>query len=141
MLKKLFAFLAAGALMSGSFAAYAADNVEVYHNGEKKDFAISVEMIDGTTLVPIRTIFEMFNYKVEWDSMRQRIRTTTAIGKLTIGIGSVLVSQNDYQAYVLSTYPRLINGTTMIPIEFASEATDSSIQYTESSNSLVINSN
>ena len=126
-------------MFSAAGSVFAADGVEVYYNGEKKDFTVRAEQIDGTTLVPIRAVFELFNYKVEWDNMRQRIKTTTALGKLTIGIGSVLVSQNDYQAYVLSTYPRLIDGVTMIPIEFAAAATESSIQYTESSNSLVIN--
>lgn len=142
MLKKMRILFITAALMIGCIPRVsAADNVEVYFNGEKKDFTVSVEQIDDAVLVPIRAIFELFNYKVEWNSMRQRITTTTAIGKLNIGIGSVLVSQNDYQAYVLSTYPRLINGTTMIPIDFASAATEASIQYAESSNSLVINAN
>lgn len=138
---KICAFICAAAMaLTMSCGVFAAENAEVFLNGEKQNFTVNVEEIDDTVFVPIRPIFELFNYKIEWDGMRQRIRTTTAIGKLTIQIGSVLVSQNDYQAYVLSKYPRLLDGTTMIPIDFASAATESSVQYTKSSNSLLINS-
>lgn len=141
MLRKISALVCAGAIASGMMSGtYAAENAEVYFNGEKQSFTVNAEEIDGTVFVPIRPVFELFNYKIEWDGMRKRIRTTTAIGKLTIQIGSVLVSQNDYQAYVISAYPRLLDGTTMIPIDFASAATESSIQFTENNNSIVINS-
>ena len=120
--------------------AAAKDNVEVYLNSINQNMSLSVYEIDGTVLVPIRPIFELFNFKVEWDNMRQRITTTTALGKLKIQIGSILVSKNDYQAHLLSTYPRLINGTTVVPIEFVSECTDSSIRYVASNNAIVINS-
>ena len=69
ILKRLLSLLIAGALMlSAAGSVFAADGVEVYYNGEKKDFTVRVEQIDGTTLVPIRAVFELFNYKVEWDN-------------------------------------------------------------------------
>jgi hypothetical protein len=125
------------------FNSYAAvwENVEVVMNGTKQDFTITVTEVGGHIMVPIRPVFEMFNFKVHWNNMRQRINTTTALGSLIIDIGSVFVCQNDYQAYVLSTYPRIYKGSTMIPLDFAADATDTSIQFVETSNSLVVNEN
>jgi len=118
----------------------AKDNVDVYLNSTNQNIKVSVYEIDGTVLVPIRPIFELFHYKIEWDNMRQRITTTTALGSMKIQIGSILVSKNDYQAHTLSTYPRILNGMSVIPIEFAAECTDSNIRYVESSNAVIINS-
>lgn len=41
------------------------------------DMPISIEIIDGNTYVPLRTVCEAFNMKVNWDSDKQRIDIST----------------------------------------------------------------
>ena len=140
MKKITAALLAALMLVSSVPLVYAEEVTAVYLDGEKQ-FDVEVIVVNGTVMVPIRPIFELFRFKLEWDELRKRINTTTALGKLIIGIDSVLVSQGDYQAYVLSTPPRLYHDRTYIPIDFAAACTDVNIQYAENIKSLVINSN
>lgn len=138
-MKKIVAGLAAAMIFAAAPAAFAGDDTGVYLNGEKQDLSVPVYEIDGNIMVPIRPIFELAHYKVEWDGMRQRISTTTMLGSLQIQIGSTLVAQNGNQPYLLSAYPRIYNGTTMIPIDFASAATGFTIQYSAASDALFIN--
>ncbi|MDD6484254.1 MAG: copper amine oxidase N-terminal domain-containing protein [Clostridiales bacterium] len=138
-MKKAAAVLAAAAIFAAAHTALAGDTASVYLNGVKQDLSVPVYEIDGNTMVPIRPIFELAHYKVEWDEMRRRISTTTMLGSLKIQIGSTLVAQNGNQPYLLSTYPRIYNGTTMIPMDFASAATGYTIQYSAASDALFIN--
>jgi len=144
MLKRITVFFIAAILammpITNAFAAYDG-YADVYLDGVKQNYTVYYERIDGTVMVPIRPIFEAFHFKLDWDAGRQRINVTTAIGKLIIQIGSHVVSQNGYNAYQMSTYARIENGQTLIPIEFAAACTGASVQYVESNNSVVITSN
>ncbi len=139
-IKLKFAAVAFIAVILFTANAFAADNTEVYFNGEKQPFTVTVYTIDDIQMIPMRPIFELFNYKVDWNNKHRTITTSTVLGKMRLGIGSVFVCLNDYQAYVLKTYPRIYNGNTMVPLEFAAECTEAAIQYNESNNSLVITS-
>ena len=139
-IKLKFAAVAFITIMLFAANTFAADNAEVYFNGVKQPFTVTVYTIDDVQMISMRPVFELFNYKVEWNNKHRMITTNTSLGKMRLGIGSVFVCLNDYQAYVLKTYPRIYNGSTMVPIEFAAECTESGIQYNESNNSLVITS-
>ena len=74
----------------------------------------------GTTLVPIRVVSENLGASVKWDRVTQSItivQGTTEI-KLQIGDRKVWVNGNMEE---LAIAPRLIKGTTMVPIRFISE--------------------
>lgn len=141
-MKKIISACLAAAIsltcVSAAFANGIFENTEVYLNGEKQAETMTVTQIDGSTLVPIRPIWNLFNLKLEWDGMRKRITSSTALGKTIIGIGSVMTSVNGNQAYVATTYPRIFGGSTMIPIDLAESCTGAQIKYVESNNSLVI---
>ena len=138
-MKKIIAILTA-ALLAGNMSAYAADNAAVYVDGERQDFTVRAEQIDGTVIIPIRPIFERFNYSLEWDGMRKRVTATTAIGNIIFGLGVNIAAKNGNSPYVMKTYPRLLNGQTMIPIDFAADCVGKTIQYIDSTESLMINS-
>lgn len=138
-MKKLTAFIICLSLALGSTAS-ALSNTAVYYNGDKQNDTINVLEIDDTVLIAMRPIWDLAGYKLTWDGMRQRITTATCIGKLKIQIGSKLVSINPdvCEAKLLMTYPRIYEGQTMIPIDFAAECIDASIQYSDKNNTLTI---
>ncbi len=138
-MKKIISLLICIAALTGS-SAYASSNTELYFNGERKAETINVLQIDGNVFVPIRPVWDAAGLKLTWDGMRKRITTTTAIGKLKIQIGSNLVSVNPsvYEAKLISAYPRIYEGATMIPIDFAAECVGAAIQYSENNNAVMI---
>ncbi len=120
---------------------FAKDGAEVFIDGVDAGFAVQVLSIDNTILVPVRPIFEAMNLKVEWDNKRQRITSGTALGNTVFGIGTTLASVGDYQPHILTTYPRIFNGQTLIPIDFAGECVSAGITYMPSNNTVIISRN
>ena len=109
--------------MLSGVSAFAASDVAVYLNGDKQDFTIRYEVVEGHALVPMRAMLEMFGYTVVWDSWNKWVYCTSSQGKFLISMGLGTAMNNGYGSpYVMSTYPRLLGGATMIPKDFACSA-------------------
>lgn len=103
-------------------------------NGVQTTLAVPPTIVEGKTLVPVRFISEAFGAKVNWDQKEQRIelifgyledgsytkKVTLWIGKKTAqaDYGSKLPA---YRDYTLDVAPKIISGTTMVPIRFLSD--------------------
>lgn len=102
--------------------------MDITLNGNKIDFAQAPIIENGTTLVPMRAILEALGANVEWNSANQSVTAK-------IGIESVQLTIGSKAAYVgttltmLNTAPRLVNGTTMIPLRFLSESFGCTVAY------------
>lgn len=141
-MKKLTAIITAAALMLSGASAFAATDVGVYRDGVKQDFTIRVEEIDGYTLVPMRSLLEMFGFTVQWDEWNKWIYCTSVEGKYLLSLGLGTAMNNGYGTpVVMSTYPRLLDGTTMIPKDFAERLTGTAMQFNTDTNSLMILTN
>ena len=141
-MKKIIAILMALTIMLSGVSAFAASDVAVYLNGDKQDFTIRYEVVEGHALVPMRAILEMVGYTVVWDSWNKWIYCTSAQGKFLLSLGLGTAMNNGYGSpYVMSTYPRLLGGTTMIPKDFAEYLTGLTMTYNEDANSLMILTN
>lgn len=141
-MKKIVAILMAMTLLLSGVSAFAADNVAVYYNGDKQDFTIRYEVVDGHEIVPMRAILEMFGYTVVWDDWNKWVYCTSAQGKYLISMGLATAMNNGYGSpVVMSTYPRLLGGATMIPKDFAELLTDTKMTYNADANSLMVLTN
>ncbi len=103
-------------------------------NGVQTTLAVPPTIVEGKTLVPVRFISEAFGAKVSWDQKEQKIelvfgqledgsytkKVTLWIGKKTAqaDYGSKLPA---YREYTLDVAPKIISGTTMVPIRFLSD--------------------
>lgn len=95
-------------------------------------------LAEETAFVPMRLIFEALGAHVEWD---QASETATAIKdgtQISLRVGSVEAAINDV-AVVLDVAPRLINGKTMVPLRFVSEALGAQVQWKEETRTIIIN--
>lgn len=115
-MKKLCSFLLALLLLTT-----AAGAVDLYVDTTKVETDTPPTVVDGRTLVPVRAIFEAIGATVTWDAA-----ANTATGVR----GDVIVSiQIDNTTAYVNGEPRtldvpaqLINGRTMVPARFISEA-------------------
>ncbi len=143
-MKKICIMLAVIAAMSSNAYAEnvskAYENVIVIKDGVTQDYTVSVLEEDGCTLAPMRTVFDLMHAKLTWDGMRKQIRTSV-MGNIILSIGSpyVMVGGNNGTAnYVMETYPRIYNDSTMVPLKFLQDALNIKINYAQNSNSLVL---
>lgn len=104
------------------------DWITVVVNGDYMIFEQPPKVIDGTTLVPMRAIFEKLGASVVW---RASDRTITAkkgktaiwlqLGNANAKVGTV--------ARKLEAAPRTVNGSTMVPLRFVSEALGAGVKW------------
>ena len=115
-------------------------SVRVYYNGTPISFNTygqNPEIVDGRTLVPLRSIFEAMGVEVEWDN-----DTRTAVASrdgltIKIQIGSDKMYKNN-EAVPVDVPAQIINGRTMVPVRVISEALGADVVWDGSSNSALI---
>jgi len=82
----------------------------------------------GTTLVPLRIIGENLGATLEWDGPSQTVTITKGVAEIKLIINSKRVSVNNVKQELLAA-PKLIKGTTMVPIRFISENLDGEVDW------------
>ena len=125
-MKKLLSLLLTLMLMTTVAGA-----VDLYVDTEKVETDTPPTVVDGRTLVPVRAIFEAIGATVTWDA---DTRTATGIR------GDVIVSvQIDNTTACVNGEPRtldvpaqIINGRTMVPARFISEAMGCDVSWDQS---------
>ncbi|NTW06100.1 MAG: copper amine oxidase N-terminal domain-containing protein [Peptococcaceae bacterium] len=94
-------------------------NVEL--NGKLLNFDVPPVMELGRVLVPLRVIFEALGAAVSWDEATQTISATKSGVTIRLQPGQKQASQNDAQI-IMDVPAKIINGRTMVPVRFVSEA-------------------
>jgi hypothetical protein len=98
------------------------DTITVALDGRVLDFnGVEPQIINGCTMVPMRVIFEELGCVINWNN---DTKTVTA----SRGVTSIQLTVNKSKAYInnsektLDAAPCIINGTTLVPVRFVSEA-------------------
>lgn len=116
------------------------NEIAVYINGKLQAYDQPPMIKSGSTLVPLRGIFEALNTDITWDGATQTVyakRGTTSI-VLTIGNEFALVNG---KKVILAQKAQIINGRTMVPLRFVSEALGSDVLWVGERKEIQINSN
>ncbi|RXZ83177.1 copper amine oxidase N-terminal domain-containing protein [Paenibacillaceae bacterium] len=122
----LFGF--AVALTAFSSGASAASTIEVNLDEKKINFDKDPVSAHGTTLVQFRPLFEAMGIKVTWNSKQQTITGTKDNFSLVMTINSKQATVNG-KVIQLAQPPQIMNGNTMVPIRFISEATGALVAW------------
>lgn len=130
----LFLFSILTSYLLGAQPALAAD---IIIEGEQSEVSAIIE--NGTTLVPVRDIFEALHAKVTWD---QEIQTVTALKDdvaIILQIGNNTAYRNG-EPVNLPVPGKIINNSTMVPLRFVSEAMGAEVNWEASTGTIIINS-
>lgn len=114
-----------------AMAGVAGQHVEaatVQLNGQPLQTSVAPIQYRGRTLVPMRDIFEALGAKVQWDAYTQGITATRATTTVKMQMGRSSASLNG-QNVMLDQPPLMVNGRTMVPLRFVSEAMGASVNY------------
>lgn len=125
----------AGLLLLAITSCTATIKVEV--NGSPISFSVSPRQINGRTMVPLRSIFEALGAQVSWDSTIRMISATSGDTDVHLSIGDRNATVNG-QTVHLDTPAMIVNGSTMVPLRFVSEALGAYVNWSESTQTVTI---
>ncbi|MBQ2968385.1 MAG: hypothetical protein IJE10_09735 [Clostridia bacterium] len=111
--------------------------IAVKLNGAWLSFDVDPMLINDRTMVPFRAIFEALGCSVSWED-----ETQTAIGqrngvKIELPINQKAVKVAD-KTVVLDQPATLVNGRTMVPLRFVSEALGAKVKWLDESQTVLI---
>ena len=92
---------------------------------------------DGSTLVPMRFLFEQMGADVEWNGETQTATATLDNTAVTFAIDDTNAEVNNTPA-TMDVPARLINGKTMVPLRFLSEEMGFEVTWDAESRTAII---
>ncbi|MEK4054787.1 stalk domain-containing protein [Paenibacillus sp. FSL F4-0087] len=112
-------------------------NIQVFIEGEKQVYKQPPTNFKGSVLVPLRGIFESLGADVKWNSSTQTVTAIREGRTIVLTIGSKIAYINGV-AVTLSAKPQIINGVTMVPLRFVSEAFGGEVEWHGEAGSVTI---
>lgn len=116
------------------------DYIKVVFNGKRIGFNQQPVIENGVTLVPMRTIFEELGMKVVWEADTKTITAFDIHGQtdIILVVNSNIADVNGKETE-LDVAPKIINGTTMVPLRFISESLGAEVNWDRESRTVTIN--
>lgn len=158
-MKKMITTILSAVILTTSVPVLANDDITVKIDDKPLTFEVQPQIIDGNTMVPMRTIFESLGYTVEWDGENQNIIASNQDKDkeifLTIGMpGIIFYSINELmyvpntdeaiQSFIDKNYhplevaPIIIDGSTLVPVRAVSEASGYDVLWDGDKKSVLI---
>jgi hypothetical protein len=117
--------------------ALADGTINVYLKGKLQAFEQPAIIKDGSTLVPMRAIFEALGATVKWDGKQQIIDATKGDKTIRLQIGWKGAWIGETKAE-LDAAPQIINGSTLVPLRFIGEALGEKVEWDSATRSVLI---
>jgi len=115
--------------------------IAVIVNGNKVEFDVQPQIINGRTMVPVRGIFEALNAVVDWDGSTQTViaKKDNTIIKFTI---NELSFKKNNEIKKLDVPAQIIDGRTLVPVRAIGESFDCTVDWDDSgvTKKVIINS-
>jgi len=118
----------------------ASQDITVILDGQVLEFDVPPAIMDGRTMVPMRVIFEALGATVQWEGVTQTIFATTEDLEISAMIGFHSIRING-QSQAMDVAPVIVNGRTLVPIRFVSEAFGADVAWHGNTRTVVITTN
>jgi hypothetical protein len=107
---------------------YAKAPVTLQVDGIKQELSVEPILVSDTTMVGMREVFEILGAKVTWNEQDKTIKAQKEEVTIQLNIGKTEAEVNGKKVS-LSAEPRIIDGQTMVPLRFVSEALEASVDW------------
>lgn len=141
-MKKIASFILLITLLLGLNVPFAsAQNLApvVYLDGNPLTFEVPPTIMDGSTLVPLRKIFEEQRANVEWEPSTKTVTASKGTIQIIYTVGSSTATRNG-ETLTLATPGQIIDGSTLVPLRFVSEALGNTVGWEPNSRTIIISS-
>ena len=123
-----------------SFSALAAtEPINVFLDGKALTFDIAPQIISGSTMLPLRAVFEAFGAAVAWDETTQTATATKGDTVVALTIGNTSPTVNG-QAQTITQPGIIVGGRTLAPLRFVGEAFGGEVVWAEATRTVTITS-
>lgn len=129
------AFVVLFSLLVSAGAAIAAPRVVL--NGQELSFDVPPTIKQSRTLVPMRAIFEALGAEVGWDAATRTVTAAKSQTTIRLTIG-VKVAYRDGVPVTLDASAKIINGRTLVPLRFVSEALGCKVNWDANTQTVTI---
>lgn len=116
------------------------NEIPIYIDGEYQLFSQSPFIKSGTTLVPMRAIFEKLEANVVWNSKDRVVTAKKDNIEIILAVDSTEATVNGKQV-LLAQPAEVKNGSTMVPLRFVSEALGADVIWFPDTTTIAIRSN
>lgn len=116
-----------------------ASRIQVLVDGQKLALAAAPVTQKGTTVVPMRNIFNALKAAVTWEPTTKTIFAVKGSTTVTLQLGSKKAFINS-KVVTLTVPPQQIKGSTMVPLRFVAEALGAEVQMDAASHVIRITS-
>lgn len=113
------------------------DDMNIYIDGAPFKPKEKLYLFNDTTLVPMRGFFEQLGAEVSWMAETQSVVATIKDRLIELKINSKTAKINGKE-HTLVVEPKLINGTTYVPLRFIAEAFMYKVDYDPGKNMIAI---
>ncbi|GBF73795.1 hypothetical protein PA598K_02116 [Paenibacillus sp. 598K] len=138
-LRLLFPSFVLLALLFSVGHAAAFTHVKVILNGETMEFSPSAGETNGTTLVPLRQLFESLDATVDFNEATKMITVTSNDVKMTLTINSLEATIND-RTVTLFQAPAMNEDVMYVNLRFLTEGLGYTVHWDQPSLTVRINS-
>ena len=139
--RKIFAVVMAMALVFSLLPATAVNAIEpisVTIDGVAVQFAAQGPVvIGGRTLVPVRGVFELLGFAVDWDGAIQQATLTSDSHVVVLTIGSATFTTNGV-SHTLDAPAQVIGGSTMLPLRAVIESVGHSVDWDAATQTVLV---
>jgi alpha-tubulin suppressor-like RCC1 family protein len=107
-----------------------ADTIKVDLNGKAVHFEQFPVLINETTMVPMRKLFELLGAKIDWDGETSTVTATKQGSEIQIMINQSTAIKNG-QTIKLDSPAIIIDGSTFVPVRFVAESFGATVHWDE----------
>lgn len=111
-----------------SIAMAESNNISIVINGAAQEYDQPPVIKNGTTLVPLRGIFETLGASVTWNSQTKSIKGIKGDTTINLILGSDIAVVNN-ETVQLSLEAQVIGGRTFVPLRFVSESLGADVRW------------
>ncbi|KZE81179.1 copper amine oxidase [Paenibacillus elgii] len=113
------------------------DAIKVTIDGTAQSFEQPPVIVEGSTLVPLRAIFEKLGATIDWNEKEQSVTAKKGTTTVYLKIGDKHVTVGG-SAKTLEVPAQIVNGHTMVPVRFIGEALGAEVKWEPSSQTVII---
>lgn len=113
------------------------EEVNVTIDGVLQHFPQSAILYKGSTMVPMRGVFEALKAEVKWDGATQTVTATKGNTTIKLTIGNNYAYVNGKKV-ALAAEAIIVNGSTMVPLRFVAEALGAKVAWDGATKTAII---
>lgn len=118
---------------------FGAQEIKIIFDGTQLELNSPAVIENGTTLVPLRNVFEAFGVEPHWDGSTQSVTAKKGDTVIWLQINNKVAKIGE-QEVQLNTPAKIINNYTMVPLRFISESFGVVPEWDGSTSTITINS-